>query len=138
MKGAKYAGVETLRCIVHKADGSTEAVEIPVDNLIVDETSQFDWAYNDRRARAMADSWDPASVGALDVTPLEGGISDAEINRRKLRMDRDQRAMRQLEHFLNEVQAGLTEATEIHEVVGDRALVSEDIERLGYLRRLLT
>lgn len=29
-------------------------------------------------------------------------------------------------------------AAEIHEVVGDRALVSEDIERLGYLRRLLT
>lgn len=114
LRGAEYAGVGELRCNVHRADGSVRLQVLDVADLVIDDASQFEWAYDDRRARAIGLAFDHGAVGVLDATPADdGGLSVEQTNRLKLMMDRDQRTIKQVEHFLNEVRAGEPEALEI-------------------------
>jgi hypothetical protein len=113
---AKLAGIKKLRCNVH-ADGRLGLYEIDVDDLVVDEMSQIEWTFSEKRAKKIAANWDYRAVGVLDVTPVEGGLTEQERNKLKLTMDRDQRAVPGLETFHNEVGAGDAAATEIKRIV---------------------
>jgi len=144
-EAAKLAGIEALRCNVH-ANGRLGLYEIPVEDLVVDEESQFEWAYTPGKVRRIAKNWDPRAVGVLDVTPVTGGLSKMERNQLKLKMDRDQRSVSGIEVFLNEVNAGDEVAIDIKKIVEEHKFeigknrkttwVSTRIEAVATLRSI--
>jgi hypothetical protein len=89
-----------LRCDVISPTGHALRI-IPVRELRIDDDVQFDFAYEERRARAMAINWDERLVGVLTVFPLgNGGFSTPVKMAIKLGLDRDRRRVRAVESFL--------------------------------------
>lgn len=105
---ANLNGIRELRCDVITQSGHALRV-IPVAELQVDPDVQFDWAFSERKARAIAADWSDRKVGVLTVTLAGDGqesLSVAERASIKKALDGERRRISALESFLASVKEG--------------------------------
>jgi len=109
---ATREGIHELRCDVISANGHALRI-IPTQELEVDADVQLDWAFSERRIRAMGE-WDERKAGVLTVTP-NGDLSVVEKSIIKNGLDRERRHVSALEGLLIDIGRGDPDAVAIQQ-----------------------